>query len=45
MRTSHNIIKSIIAIRNTALIDVSGGGMVGSPGTAVNIFDTQQRIK
>ena len=27
-------------IRNTALIDVSGSGMVGAPGTATRIFDT-----
>jgi aspartate kinase len=45
LRISNNIIKSIIAIRNTALIDVSGGGMVGSPGTAANIFDTLAKNK
>jgi aspartate kinase len=45
LRISNNIIKSIIAIRNTALIDVSGGGMVGSPGTAANIFDTLAQNK
>ncbi len=39
-KTSDNYIKSIIAIRNTALLDVGGGGMVGSPGTAAIIFDT-----
>ena len=44
LRISNNII-SIIAIRNTALIDVSGGGMVGSPGTAANIFDTLAKNK
>lgn len=38
-KTSQKIVKSIIAIRNTALIDVSGGGMVGAPGTAAKIFD------
>jgi aspartate kinase len=38
-KTSQKIVKSIIAIRNTALIDVSGGGMVGAPGTAARIFD------
>jgi aspartate kinase len=37
------IVKSIIAIRNTALIDVSGGGMVGAPGTAAKIFDALAR--
>jgi len=38
-KSSQKIVKSIIAIRNTALIDVSGGGMVGAPGTAARIFD------
>ncbi|HEY7228208.1 MAG TPA: aspartate kinase [Nitrososphaeraceae archaeon] len=38
-RSSQKIVKSIIAIRNTALIDVSGGAMVGVPGTAAKIFD------
>ena len=38
--TSKKIVKSISAIRHTALIDVSGGGMVGTPGTAAKIFDT-----
>lgn len=37
---SRKIVKSISAIRHTALIDVSGGGMVGAPGTAARIFDT-----
>ncbi len=37
---SQKIVKSISAIRHTALIDVSGGGMVGIPGTAAKIFDT-----
>jgi aspartate kinase len=37
---SQKIVKSISAIRHTALIDVSGGGMVGTPGTAAKIFDT-----
>jgi aspartate kinase len=36
-------VKAIIAIRNTALIDVSGGGMVGAPGTAAKIFDALAR--
>ncbi len=40
LHLSNNIIKSIIAIRHTALLDVGGGGMVGAPGTAANIFDT-----
>ena len=33
-KASQKIVKSITAIRHTALIDVSGGGMVGAPGTA-----------
>lgn len=36
--TTH-IVKSVSAIRNTALIDVRGGSMVGAPGTAAKIFD------
>lgn len=39
-RESQKIVKSVSAIRHTALIDVSGGGMVGAPGTAARIFDT-----
>jgi aspartate kinase len=39
-RESQKIVKSVSAIRHTALIDVSGGGMVGAPGTAAKIFDT-----
>ena len=38
-KASQKIVKSITAIRHTALIDVSGGGMVGAPGTAGKIFD------
>jgi aspartate kinase len=38
-KASQKIVKSITAIRHTALIDVSGGGMVGAPGTAAKIFD------
>jgi aspartate kinase len=38
-KTFQRIVKSISAIRHTALIDVSGGGMVGTPGTAAKIFD------
>jgi aspartate kinase len=38
-KTSQKTVKSITAIRHTALIDVSGGGMVGAPGTAAKIFD------
>jgi aspartate kinase len=42
-KSSQKIVKSIVAIRNTALIDVSGGGMVGAPGTAAKIFDALAR--
>ena len=45
LKISDNIVKSIIAIRNTALIDVSGGGMVGAPGTAASIFETLAKNK
>lgn len=45
LKISNDIIKSIISIRHTSLIDVSGGGMVGSPGTAANIFDTLAKNK
>lgn len=44
-RESQRIVKSVSAIRHTALIDVSGGGMVGAPGTAAKIFDTLARNK
>ena len=36
---SRHIVKSVSVIRNTALIDVRGGSMVGAPGTAAKIFD------
>jgi aspartate kinase len=45
LKISDKIVKSIIAIRNTALIDVSGGGMVGAPGTAASIFETLAKNK
>ncbi len=45
LKKSNHIIKSIIAIRNTVLLDVGGGGMVGSPGTAAIIFDTLAKNK
>ena len=45
LKKSNHIIKSIIAIRNTVLLDVGGGGMVGSPGTAAVIFDTLAKNK
>ncbi|MBV9177861.1 MAG: aspartate kinase [Nitrososphaeraceae archaeon] len=38
-KESQKIVKSITAIRHTALIDVGGGGgMVGAPGMAAKIF-------
>ncbi len=40
LTASNKIVKSITAIRNTALIDVSGGGLIGTPGTAAKIFDS-----
>jgi aspartate kinase len=42
-RTYNKIVKSITVIRNTALIDVSGGGLIGSLGTAAKIFDALAR--
>ena len=45
LKISNQIIKSIIAIKNTVLLDVGGGGMVGSPGTAAIIFDTLAKNK
>jgi aspartate kinase len=39
-KKSQKIVKAVSAIQHTALIDVSGGGMVGAPGTAAKIFDT-----
>ena len=44
-RSAKKIVKSIIAIRHTALIDVSGGGMVGTPGTAARIFESLAKKK
>jgi aspartate kinase len=44
-KDSHKIVKSISSIRHTALIDVSGVGMVGAPGTAGRIFDTLAKNK
>src|SRR5919197_2490585 len=38
-KTTQRTVQSISVIRHTALIDVSGGGMVGAPGTAAKIFD------
>lgn len=40
LTSSNKIVKSITAIRNTALIDVSGGGLIGTPGTAAKIFNS-----
>lgn len=44
-KDSQRIVKSVSAIRHTALIDVSGGGMVGAPGTAAKIFDALAKNK
>ena len=38
-KNSTRTVKSITAIGHTALIDVSGGGLIGYPGTAAKIFD------
>jgi aspartate kinase len=42
---ARHIVKSVSAIRNTALIDVRGGSMVGAPGTAARIFDIMGKSK
>ncbi len=42
---AHHIVKSVSVIRNTALIDVRGGSMVGAPGTAAKIFDVMGSSK
>ncbi len=44
-KSSQKIVKSINAIRKTSLIDVSGGDMAGSPGTASRIFEVLARNK
>jgi aspartate kinase len=44
-KSSNQIVKSVIAIRHNALIDVSGGGMIGSPGTAAKIFEALAKKK
>ena len=44
-KSSQKIVKSINAIRKTSLIDVSGGDMAGSPGTASRIFEILARNK
>jgi aspartate kinase len=44
-KLSQKIVKSINVIRHTALIDVSGEAMVGSPGTAAKIFDQLARSR
>ena len=40
---NYKIVKSITAIKNIALIDVSGGGLIGYPGTAAKIFESLAR--
>lgn len=42
---SQKTVKSISAIRHTALIDVSGEEMVGAPGTAAKIFEVLARSR
>ncbi|MGD1835432.1 MAG: aspartate kinase [Nitrososphaeraceae archaeon] len=44
-KQSDEIVKSITSIKNTALIDVSGGGLIGSPGTAAKIFEALAKNK
>ena len=44
-RSAQKIVKSIIAIRHTALIDVSGGVMVGTPGTLQGFLTPWQKRK
>jgi aspartate kinase len=45
-KESQKIVKSITAIRHTALIDVGGGGgMVGAPGMAAKIFSALAKNK
>ncbi|NIR87002.1 aspartate kinase [Candidatus Bathyarchaeota archaeon] len=34
-----DVVKGITLIRNLALVNVSGAGMVGTPGTAAKVFD------
>lgn len=34
-----DIVKAITVIKGLALVNVSGAGMVGTPGTAANVFD------
>ena len=35
-----NTVKCVSSIRNNGLIDIQGGSMVGTPGTAAKIFET-----
>jgi aspartate kinase len=35
----HDIVKAITIIKGLALVNVSGAGMVGTPGTAAKVFD------
>ena len=44
-KVSQKTVKSISAIRHTALIDVSGEEMVGAPGTAAKIFEVLARSR
>jgi aspartate kinase (EC 2.7.2.4) len=35
-----NTVKCVSYVRNNGLIDIRGGSMVGTPGTAAKIFST-----
>jgi len=37
-------VKCVSAIRHSGLIDIRGGGMVGAPGTAAQIFSTLAKV-
>ena len=37
-------VKCVSTLRNNGLIDIRGGSMVGSPGTAAKIFDTLAKV-
>ena len=38
-----DIVKAITLVKNVALVNVSGAGMVGAPGTAAKVFDVLGR--
>lgn len=37
--TTQDVVKAVTLVRNVVLINVSGSGMVGAPGTAAKVFD------